>query len=76
MNATTVKEKLRVRFRLAGIMLMACLLINTGAEAQYFGRNKPGYSDFSFNVLQTPNFEIYHYLKDDSLVRTITQWSE
>lgn len=76
MNATTVKEKLRVRFRLAGIMLMACLLINTGAEAQYFGRNKPGYSDFSFNVLQTPNFEIYHYLKDDSLVRIITQWSE
>jgi Tol biopolymer transport system component len=76
MSATTVKERRIVRFRLAGLLLVATLVMIADADAQYFGRNKPGYSTFRFNVLQTPNFEIYHYLKDDSLLRTITQWSE
>jgi Tol biopolymer transport system component len=76
MSATAVKEKLIVRFRLTGVLVIVGLLMNTVAEAQYFGRNKPGYSTFSFDVLQTPNFEIYHYLKDDSLLRAITHWSE
>lgn len=65
-----------LRFRLAWLFLLAGLLAITDAEAQYFGRNKPGYSTFRFEVLQTPNFEIYHYLKDDSIVKTIAQWSE
>jgi len=46
------------------------------AEAQYFGRNKPGYRKFEFDVVRTPNFELYHYLKNDSLVKSISQWSE
>ncbi len=62
--------------RLVWVMLVAGLVIITDADAQYFGRNKPGYSTFSFDVLQTPNFEIYNYMEDDSLLKTISQWSE
>lgn len=62
--------------RLGWVMLAAGLMIITDAEAQYFGRNKPGYSTFRFDVLQTPNFEIYNYLENDSLLKTISRWSE
>jgi len=45
-------------------------------EAQYFGRNKPGYRSFKFDVIQTPAFEIYHYFENDSLLNSLTSWSE
>lgn len=35
--------------------------------AQYFGRNKPSYQRFEFNVFQSPHFDIYHYFEDDSI---------
>jgi len=44
--------------------------------SQYFGRNKPGYKKFNFDVLQTPNFEIYHYLNNDTLKDNIANWAE
>ncbi|MDP4207866.1 MAG: tolB protein precursor [Bacteroidota bacterium] len=45
-------------------------------EAQYFGRNKPSYKAFNFKVYQTPHFEIYHYLKNDSVLNRLAQLSE
>ncbi|HBE42666.1 MAG TPA: tolB protein precursor, partial [Bacteroidales bacterium] len=67
-----VSSKIRnITFLLAGIFFF-----NLNADAQYFGRNKPGYRSFKFDVLQTPNFEIYHYLNNDSLLKTISHWSE
>ena len=57
-------------------MLAVTLLFSLTSEAQYFGRNKPGYRPFKFEVRQTPNFEIYHYLKNDSLLNTLSVWSE
>src|SRR5690606_25409042 len=39
--------------------------------AQYFGRNKPKYKTFDFEVLQSPNFQIYHYLKNDSTAHAL-----
>lgn len=62
--------------RLAMLILTLIIIPGVIAEAQYFGRNKPGYRKFEFDVVQTPNFEIYHYLKNDSLVRSISEWSE
>ena len=76
MSSKRIYRTEALRFRLAGLVLMVVLSVFTDVQAQYFGRNKPGYSTFRFDVLQTPNFEIYHYLKDDSLVKTIAQWSE
>ncbi|MBW6499915.1 MAG: hypothetical protein K0B05_00845 [Bacteroidales bacterium] len=60
------------------LLLLAALFFLTGPglNAQYFGRNKPGYSRFRYDVLQTPNFEIYHYLGNDSLLNKIYRWSE
>lgn len=46
------------------------------AHSQYFGRNKVNYRSFDFKVLQTPNFEIYHYLQKGSVRDRIAQQSE
>ena len=62
--------------RLFLLVLTASLLFIIDANAQYFGRNKPGYRTFDFDVLQTPNFEIYHYLENDSLLNSLSGWSE
>jgi hypothetical protein len=43
---------------------------------QYFGRNKPIYKNIKFNVYQTPNFEVYYYLKNDSLLNVISLSAE
>ncbi len=56
--------------------LAAGFLLIPDISAQYFGRNKPGYRSFEFDVVQTPNFEIYHYLKNDSLINSLSNWSE
>lgn len=45
-------------------------------KSQYFGRNKPGYEVFDFNVYQTPNFEIYHYFNDSNTVQQLAKTSE
>ncbi len=58
------------------VPFLLAVFIAIPASAQYFGRNKPGYENFRYNVIQTPNFEIYHYLKNDSVLSTLYQWSE
>ncbi len=45
-------------------------------NAQYFGRNKPHYESFDFNVYQTPTFEIYHYLKNERVLDRFAEFSE
>lgn len=44
--------------------------------AQYFGRNKPIYKNIKFDVYQTPNFLIYHYFDNDSLLNVVAQSAE
>lgn len=58
-----------------GIALLP-VLFSTPAKAQYFGRNKPIYKKFRFDVYQTPNFELYYYLKNDSLLNLISLSAE
>ena len=57
-------------------ILGAFLLAGQVASAQYFGRNKPDYGSFEFRVTQTPHFEIYHYLDNDSLVNELARSAE
>jgi hypothetical protein len=52
------------------------LLSGFDAKAQYFGQNKVRYKKLKFQVYKTPHFEIYYYLKNDSLVKRIAQESE
>ncbi len=58
------------------LVLSVMLFFTTALNAQYFGRNKPGYRSFRFDVAQTPHFDIYHYLRNDSLLKELSQWSE
>jgi Tol biopolymer transport system component len=73
---TTILRFLSNSKKLLVLTIAACLLNAISADAQYFGRNKPGYRTFNFDVLQTPHFEIYHYLKNDSMLNTLSQWAE
>lgn len=50
------------------LTLLPIILTATNIQAQYFGRNKPNYEQFDFKVLQTPHFELYHYLDNDAYV--------
>ena len=52
------------------------ILFSFIASAQYFGRNKPGYKIFDFKVFETPHFEIYHYLENDTVLNKLAQLSE
>lgn len=53
-------------------------LLPRGLQAQYFGQNKPGYKKIDYKVYEIPNFEIYHYLDNDSLLdqlaRSCEEW--
>ncbi|MEJ8756099.1 tolB protein precursor [Pontibacter sp. H259] len=54
-------------------LLLPCL-----AQAQYFGRNKPAYKKFEFQVLTSPHFEFYHYFKNqqdaEKLLNDAERW--
>jgi Tol biopolymer transport system component len=59
------------------ISILGCLLLlGFGLNAQYFGQNKPLYENFEFEVSESPNFEIYHYLDNDSLLQELAKNSE
>ena len=61
------------------IMILLFLFLHIFPElsrSQYFGRNKPGYTTFKYDVLKTPHFEIYHYLRSDTFITTFSNWAE
>lgn len=59
---------------------LTCVLVMAAnvqpLHAQYFGRNKPKYENYDFKVLQTPHFEIYHYLDNPELVKELANQAE
>ena len=61
---------------MAAIFPVILLAFAPEAYAQYFGRNKPRYEQFDFKVHQTPHFEIYHYLQDDTLAGQLARDTE
>lgn len=58
------------------LCVLASILINQTAKAQYFGENKVRYKNLKFRVYRTPHFEIYYYMKNDSLLKRFAQESE
>jgi len=59
------------------IVLLSLLMLGTvNAFAQSFGRNKPQYEKFDFEVVKTPSFDIYHYLENDESLKDVVNWSE
>ncbi|TCV19915.1 WD40 repeat protein [Sphingobacterium alimentarium] len=55
-------------------LLLICLC--STAHAQYFGQNKMRYKKLDFKVYDTPHFNIYYYLKNDSMMRWLSKESE
>ena len=58
------------------MVALSGLKIIQDVNAQYFGQNKPSYKVFNYDVYQTPNFEIYHYLKNDSVLNLMAGRAE
>jgi Tol biopolymer transport system component len=63
---------------LGTLLFLLAICYSSTLHAQYFGRNKVNYREFDFRVLQTPNFEIYHYLNNTTnrnrLAQSTEQW--
>jgi hypothetical protein len=57
-------------------LLLLLIMGSFEVKAQYFGRNKPQYRSFDFEVLNTPHFEIYNYLDNDTLLNKLGALSE
>ncbi len=51
--------------------LLVMLLSISSSYAQYFGRNKPGYQTFEFQVYESPHFTFYHYFDNDSVINAL-----
>lgn len=64
------------KINIALTLLLASTFVFNQLNAQYFGRNKPNYEKFDFKVLQTPNFEIYHYLQNEEVLHDLASHSE
>jgi len=58
------------------ICAVSLLLFAPAAKAQYFGQNKVRYKNLKFKVYKTPHFEIYYYMKNDSMIKRFAQESE
>lgn len=69
-----ILKKIKILSWLTGVMIF--LIPCEATMAQYFGKNKPAYKNFNYDVYQTPHFEIYNYLKNDSLLNNLARSSE
>jgi len=58
------------------LFLVLTGLMSKNVQAQYFGQNKVRYKNLKFKVYQTPHFELYYYLKNDSLVKRFAKETE
>ena len=61
------------------ILLPLILLLPVGAAAQgfnSFGRNKPNYETFDYDVYQSPHFELYTYIDNEEWLKNFLNDSE
>ena len=52
------------------------MLAPSAISAQYFGQNKVQYETFNFQVMRTPNFDIYHYPEERAAVEKAAKLAE
>jgi Tol biopolymer transport system component len=60
------------------IILFTAIFFSASTEtnAQYFGQNRVRYKNLKFKVYETPHFDLYYYLKNDSLVQRFAKEAE
>ncbi|MEO1713758.1 MAG: hypothetical protein AAFU60_10550, partial [Bacteroidota bacterium] len=56
--------------------LLVALFSISSLSAQYFGRNKARYERFDFSVLETPHYDLYHYLENPERLEEFASWVE
>ncbi len=62
-----VFRKKRVFIKVSLIIFFLAGLLVQDIYSQYFGRNRPSYKNFDYQLYQSPNFDIYHYFDNDSI---------
>nr|MBI1231569.1 tolB protein precursor [Cytophagales bacterium] len=65
--------RIKRKYILCGLLLF---FVAIDGYAQYFGRNKPRYKSNEAKLIQSPNFDIYHYLERDSTAKMLAKWHE
>jgi Tol biopolymer transport system component len=63
-------------YRAVVVWLVCAGALASPASAQYFGRNKVRYEKLSFQVLQTPHFDIHYYPEEREAVETAATLAE
>ncbi|MEW6097260.1 MAG: BamA/TamA family outer membrane protein [bacterium] len=58
------------------IFISGCILIANFSFAQEFGKNKVRYKDFTWSVLQTEHFEVYHNPEIEDLAKIAAKMAE
>ncbi len=58
------------------IFLLAIVISVQDLSGQYFGRNKPRYQHFNFEVLETPRFDIYNYSLEPEILTFLAKDAE
>ncbi|MEZ4910605.1 MAG: hypothetical protein R2774_07055 [Saprospiraceae bacterium] len=56
--------------------IFTSLVIIDSISGQYFGKNKPRYTNFEFKTVETPHYLISHYLENDTVIRDLVNFSE
>lgn len=54
------------------IIVVAALVLASGAHAQYFGKNRVQYRDFDWRIYHSPHFDVYHYTDDEQLQKVVS----
>jgi Tol biopolymer transport system component len=76
MNSNSTSINKVKKYSVILICFIGLLFVDQLAKAQYFGQNKVRYKKLDFKVYKTPHFEIYYYLKNDSMIKRFAQESE
>ena len=71
---TILKYHVGFSRKLSAVLLLtiAIFLVDLAqAYGQHFGRNRPGYMRFDWQVFESPHFRIFHYFENDSVVHAL-----
>src|SRR5690606_12763238 len=72
LNSNILSRILFVNF----ILIFSLSILPNNGHAQYFGQNKMRYKKLDFKVYDTPHFNIYYYLKNDSMMNWLAKETE
>lgn len=66
----------KTRWLFTGALLFLLFFSSSNVNAQYFGQNKMRFKKLDFKVKESPHFNFYHYLQNDSLLSKTIKESE